>query len=257
MTEQKKPDDFVNVTDCLEAVGSFKSMKNLFFIVVLVGLIVSQGCFWLVNFGYVRAGESEGAETVKVEEVEPTPPPMPEAPPADPNDPNAIAEAATEAIKDVNTAGSWTDKEDAAEDEGFTLPINLKHVLWIVKLCNFILIPASILYSLVLVFSLKVSLLGRLGGINHISRAFFLSLFMVVFLMPWQLVFGPSFVGAIYTPSELAAVGEQLGHESIMGSVGHYLRFTGWWIVIVLLLCFAQYRSGRWSNATLKRLGIA
>jgi hypothetical protein len=54
-----------------------------------------------------------------------------------------------------------------------------------------------------MLFALKVSMLGKLGGINHISRAFFLSLVMVVLLLPWQRFFSGIVAGAIYSPAEL------------------------------------------------------
>ena len=59
------------------------------------------------------------------------------------------------------------------------------------------------MYCLSLLFSLKVSLMGRLGGINHISRAFFLSLAMFVLVLPWQKFFSGVVAGVIFTPDEL------------------------------------------------------
>ncbi|GAG92470.1 unnamed protein product, partial [marine sediment metagenome] len=110
------------------------------------------------------------------------------------------------------------------------------------------------LYCLTMLFILKVSLLGRLGGINHICRAFFLSLVMVVLLLPWQLVF-KGVPGVIFTPNELlsACAGETGG---IFEDVLHYLRFTGYWVLVMLLLIFSQLRTGRWTKATLRRLEV-
>jgi hypothetical protein len=35
-----------------------------------------------------------------------------------------------------------------------------------------------------------------------------------------------------------------------------FLRFTGLWLIVVILLFWAQLKSMRWSRNTLKRLGI-
>ena len=107
-----------------------------------------------------------------------------------------------------------------------------------------------------MLFSLKVSLLGRLGGINHISRAFFLSLTFLVLLLPWQRFFGGVVAGAIYTPGELLRWYTVETTGGIFGIIFYYLRFTGYWLLVVLLLIFAQLRSARWAKATIRRLEV-
>ena len=97
--------------------------------------------------------------------------------------------------------------------------------------------------------------MGRLGGINHISRAFFISLTFLVLLLPWQELFGPVVKGAIFTAEELTCRC-QSDKGGIFGVILFYLRFTGYWIVVLLILLFAQLRSGRWTRATLRRLEI-
>jgi hypothetical protein len=107
-----------------------------------------------------------------------------------------------------------------------------------------------------LLFGLKVSMHGRLGGINHISRAFFLSLLMLVLLLPWQEVFGSVVTGAMYTPAELiqwrAADKTKDGFHTVL----YYLRFSGYGALILLLLILSQWRSLRWARAILRRLEI-
>ena len=78
---------------------------------------------------------------------------------------------------------------------------------------------------------------------------------MLVLLLPWQRVFGGVVLGAIYTPCELV---EWCSAEagSILGIVLRYLRFTGYWLVILLLLIFSQLRSGRWTKTILRRLEV-
>jgi hypothetical protein len=134
--------------------------------------------------------------------------------------------------------------------------ITAEQFAWTVRLVNAVLVLTASLYCLTLMFSLKVSMHGRLGGINHISRAFFLSLLMLVLLLPWQRVFGGVVTGAVYTPAELMSwhAAEKTGDTLAMAL--YYLRFSGYGVLIFLLLLLSQYRSLRWAKAILRRLEI-
>jgi hypothetical protein len=134
--------------------------------------------------------------------------------------------------------------------------ITFKQLAWLIRFLNFVLIPTAVLYCLTMLFTLKVSLLGRLGGINHICRAFFLSLVMVVLLLPWQRFFAGIVVGAIYTPAELVRWYTVETTGGIFGIIFYYLRFTGYWLLVLLLVIFSQLRSMRWAKAILRRLEI-
>ncbi|MCK4959051.1 MAG: hypothetical protein KAT00_06615 [Planctomycetes bacterium] len=140
-------------------------------------------------------------------------------------------------------------------DTGKSL-LKCRHISCVIRACNSILIISATLYSLTLLISLKISLIGRLGGINHISRAFFLSLFVLVILLPWQQCFPGMIVGAMFTPDELLCGWNMTADTSILEQIFYHLRFIGMWLLVLLLLIFAQRRSIKWSTATLKRLGI-
>jgi hypothetical protein len=121
-----------------------------------------------------------------------------------------------------------------------------------------VLIISGILYSLSMLFSLMISLVGRLGGMSHISRAFILSLIMAALIIPWQSAFGgfaSNIVGVVYGTDELL---RWLGakSEGMPNVIFYYLRFTGLWLVVLLLLILAQLRSARWSKSILRRLEI-
>ena len=126
----------------------------------------------------------------------------------------------------------------------------------LIKVCNFIVVIAATLYCLILLMSIKISLCGRLGGISHISRAFIFSLYVFVFLLPWQTMLPGIVVGAIYTPQELFAGWNINADSSMPLIVLYYLRFTGMWLAVLLLLFCSQLRSRRWSKTTLRRLGM-
>jgi hypothetical protein len=225
-----KESSLVDTTDCLEGIGVFRGMKNIFFVISVVCLLLLQVSFWLVRFDLVTAGnETSAAAAAEKEKII-------EAAEKVAADPNQLITAMPEPQK-----SSFFDFERLAS---------------LIRFFNFMLIPAAILYCLTMLFSLKVSLLGRLGGINHIARAFFLSLAFAVFLMPWQKFFPGVFLGAMYTPAELQSACAEAENFNIFALAWHYLRFTGYWLAVVLLLVFAQLRSGRWSKAILRRLEV-
>ncbi|MHC4237760.1 MAG: hypothetical protein ACYSOF_08260 [Planctomycetota bacterium] len=126
----------------------------------------------------------------------------------------------------------------------------------VVAVCNCVIIAAAILYCLSLLLCLKISLAARLGGINHITRAFFISLFLLVALVPWQTILPGVLVGAIWRPGALWCECWMRADSSIFWSVLLYLRFCGLPFIALWLLLWSQVRSGKWTRATLRRLGV-
>lgn len=149
---------------------------------------------------------------------------------------------------EIQRAGNWFPKD-------FFSKITLSQLTWTIRLANAVLMLAATLYCLTLLFSLKVSLNGRLGGINHISRAFFLSLLMLVVLLPWQKAFGSILTGAMYTPDELVQW-HLKKTDDVLNLALYYLRFSGYGALIILLLILSHLRCMRWARAILRRLDI-
>lgn len=231
---QTGPNSLLDTTDCLEAVGVFRGWKNFFFIIIVLCLLVLQICFWAVNTGYIPAKECPGNKAQS----------------------NEAVVGLGEKVEDVNEPAEAEIQEPQQSTPAGTLfGITFKHLAMVIRIVNAVLVLTGTLYCLTTLFALKISLVGRLGGINHICRAFFLSLIMLVLLLPWQRVFGGVVLGAIYTPCELM---EWCSAESsdIFCIVLRYLRFTGYWLVILLLLIFSQLRSGRWTKTILRRLEV-
>lgn len=216
----------IDTTDCLEAVGVFRGWKNFFFLLVMICLLLVQASFWLVNLRLVEI-------------------------PAVPMDPIAGAETMVE-------AGEVSAPSPAAQRK-VRLPL-IERLTWeqvkrTVELVDGVLILMAGLFCLAMFFSLTVSLIGRLGGINHIARAFFLSLIMFVLVVPWQEVIGSSVIGVAYTPAELAKWVASEG-SGLVHTILYYLRFSGYWLLVVLLAIMSQARSARWTKAILRRLEI-
>lgn len=229
---QAGPNSLLDTTDCLEAIGVLRGWKNFFFIIIVLCLLVLQICFWAVNTGYIRAPGNNAQSS------------------------EAVAVGLGENVPDVNEAANEVSAEQSEPAQADSLfGITFKCLAMVIRVVNAILVLTGALYCLTILLALKISLVGRLGGINHICRAFFLSLIMLFLLLPWQKVFGGIALGAIYTPSELV---KWCSAESsdIFCIVLRYLRFTGYWLVILLLLIFSQLRSGRWTKTILRRLEV-
>ena len=198
-----------------------------------------------------------GEPNETIQAIEPNEPVEPNEP-NEPAEPNELVERGSvlrrieprirATAPQVQRAGQWFPKEFISE-------ITFGQLAWIIRLVNAVLILTATLYCLTLLFSLKVSMHGRLGGINHISRAFFLSLLMVVLLLPWQRIFGSVVTGAIFTPEELVKWCSAK-NDDILDVVLYYLRFSGYGVLMLLLLILSQLRSLRWAKAILRRLEI-
>jgi len=279
---QNNQSNLVDTTDCLEAVGVCRCWKNFLAIVVILCLLLLQISFWLVDTGYVKAetfgsAQDRAVETASSGTVSALSKPIIAQPAAKELDVPLELDEAKQSVEGTDTikkaaekvvaddpnnskelvsakAEAGAGKAEKAQQKRF-FGIQMKHLNWVIRFCNFIIILAAMLYCLTLLFSFKISLIGRLGGINHICRAFFLSLIMVIFLLPWQNLFGNIVMGAIYTPAELVKWCTAQ-NNGIFAAVIHYLRFTGYWLLIVLLLTFSLMRSSRWTKAILRRLEV-
>ncbi len=257
MAEEKKNEDFVNVTDCLETIGVCKSMKNLLFIIMFLAIVLLGLSFWLADLGIVKFQDTpDSVENRNIVDV-----PLPEQ---DKPEPNSVASAVAKAVEKVTEDTNVIVVEDLeqaeTQDNEMGLPADFKidyaYLAKIIQISNFVLVLAAALYALTLLLCLKVSLVGRLGGMSHITKAFFGSLFLLVFIFPWQKYLGPVTIGAIYLPEELKQAVLNKENVSVVENILYYMRFVLWWLVVLILLFVTQRRTAKWANSTLRRLGI-
>jgi hypothetical protein len=257
--EQEQQKNLIDTTDCLEAISVFRGWKNFLFIVVLLCMLLLQASFWLVNTGYV-ATEQVSCDKASVV--------------ADSNSEQIVGAAklkedikkedikkAAEQVAASSEPAKTTPERPRFKLSDFSFEIGeFKYLARLISFINFVLIVAAILYCLTMLFSVKVSLLGRLGGINHISRAFFLSLVFLVLLLPWQILwrkfFAGELFGAIYTPEDLLDSFTALKDSGTPYKVFYYFRFCGYWLIAMLLLMFSYARSYCWAKTILRRLEV-
>ena len=165
------------------------------------------------------------------------------------------SEPAKAAEPESESKPAETVNEIPTKKELFHISSSFAEIL--ISICNFIILTAAILYCLSLLVCLKISLAGRLGGINHMARAFFISLFLLVVLIPWQTVLPGVLIGTVWLPGALGCECWAKADSSAFWKVVLYLRFCGLFLVAVWLLLWTQIRSAKWARATLRRLGVA
>ncbi len=261
MIDDQYQPNLVDTTDCLEAVGVFRTYKNLFFIIVILSMIVLQAAFWLYHTGNIARAGNDIAAAVHPSLDEPL------AQPADTNEPDtamtqqpqAEPDQIDSAARDV-VAADANEPNQLAQQPSQRRPINIKltkaQIEWTIRVANFTLFASAMLFTLTLLFILKTSLLGRIGGINHIARGFFLALIALFFILPWQLYFPGILPGTIFTADELFTRTENLQQNETSNMVLFYLRFSGIWLVAFIFLVKAQLRTCRWTRTMHKRLDV-
>ena len=209
-------------SDCLKAAYVFRRWKNLLFLVMLLCLLLVQGSFWLVSTGQVEIAENTNPGTTVVPDAD-------------------IMQAGQAAVPAEESPSPWL----------FGFDVTFERLTSIVRIANILLVLASVLYALIMYFGLGVSFKGGLGGLAHICGALYMALIIFVLLLPWQNFFGPIAMGATYTLNELARWCTP-DISDMFGMVLFYLRFTGYWALVMMLLLLAQLRSFRWARAILR-----
>ena len=204
-------------SDCLKAAYVFRRWKNLLFLVMLICLLLVQGSFWLVSTGQIEIAEDTNPGTA--------------------------------VVLDADQASAPAENSQGTRLFGFD--VTFEHLASIVRITNIILVLTSVLYALIMYFGLGISFKGGLGGLGHICGALYMALIIFILLLPWQKFFGAIVIGATYTPGELARWC-RTDISDTFGLVLFYLRFTGYWTLVLLLLLLAQLRSFRWARATLR-----
>jgi len=206
----------------LDAVRVFRLWKNSLFVAVVLSLICLQVIFWLTNTGQVKISRDAGSDIGSGQ---------------------TVTQANPSAPATLQTRGPGLPR---------LLPFDLtfNHITSAINPLNTIVAFACVLYGVTMYIALSVSIRSRLGGLAHISRAFYFSLVALLLLLPWQIVLAPIGAGTIYAPSELAKSCTTL-NAGTLDTALYYLRFTGTWAIVLLVLVLAQWRSFRWTKTVL------
>ena len=146
--------------------------------------------------------------------------------------PSAPATSANEAAAGVPAASGPTQTTDPS-------PLRTT-VFWLLPATKFTALAACLLLVLTLMFSVKLSLVGRLGGIAGFVRAFFLSLILLAMLVPWQQIVKATFAcGALFNLDQLEEARRKL-QDNTLAQILHYARFIAYPLLAMLVLAAVQ-----------------
>ncbi len=195
-----------------EAFVSVRAAKNIFWWLIAAAIVVQLTCFILVNF-------------VGVLDANYTPAP---------------AASATQPV----TAES-EDHGDAVQAS--TIWTGVMH--WLLPATKFMALVMSVLLVLTLMFAVKLSLLGRLGGVVWMMSAMFWSMILLAIMTPWQQMFGGAVAcGATYNLGELIDFTKQIKSSwgadqvSAISQVVYYARFVAYPIVALAVWLAVQFK---------------
>jgi len=234
--------------DALEAFNSFNGARNLvFWIFLLIPLLVIEADFWAVHSGVLdkvliqseNANEAAGAADKTQQK------PAKEAKAKE-------AALSLNKIKETLTQSDPAKSKDAELNSGKMATENRltksldKLLQASLKTSNYVLTFAAVIYCLALLIGMKLALIGQLGGLADASKAFFLALIAMVFILPWQQLMTDGIHGTLFSYKELTD-----SYLSIKGSdnpkeyVLYFGRFAALWGLTLVLLGAAQLRSSR------------
>ncbi len=201
-----------------QALATVSLAKNVFWWLICAALAVQLAAFVLVRFGKVVDGSKKMRTALVRAQV--TPAPAPAGAPAKPAEP----------------------VDDAAETWYAVLE-------WVLPVGKFVALAAGMLLVLTLMFAVKLALHGRTGGIAGLLSAFFWSLLLWVFLIPWQQALpGSSLLrGALSNAGDLVHATAALSAEKANWLTGglYYARFAAYPVAVALLWLWVQLKFSR------------
>ena len=277
--------DGVYAGDALEAYRSFQAARTLFFWLLVIGLVGMAVVFWVVDRGTIdqslaeqmqqrenpvlisyrgpwaqfaaarEVADGSEADSDSVEPVDPAlpevvPSPAPEMPPMVP--PGGPGLNGNGQVLPDHGPGPNADEERLKAVQSLEALLDA-----VLRVCSYLITFAAVTYCLALLIGLKLSLVGRLGGLADGAKAFFVSLLVMVMLVPWQRMLGDNVAGVVFNLPEMVdayLARLQSAEFDVPVLMRYYGRFVGLWGLSFLLLIVAQYRSYRSAKMVRARL---
>ena len=125
-------------------------------------------------------------------------------------------------------------------------------IMWALAGSKFVALLATSLLCLTVLFSVKLSLLGRIGGPAGFLGAFYWSLLLLMVVVPWQSVLQSAIAcGATFNLSQLTAMaGDARGSwgaedPSVVKQAFYYARFVGYPVLAILMTLVVMVRFSR------------
>ena len=199
--------------DARQAYETFKAARTLFFILLILGLLVTESSFWLVNCGLVDDSLVINGQRANL----------------------------TPLLFSNGDERAWENIQHPQVVEGANDLIRISLGIW-----NYILTFCALLFCLTLLVGLNLALVGRLGGLADAGKAFFLSLVVMIMVVPWQPIITRQMPGALFSYEQLINSYQDFRLDSgLLSSISYYGRYVGLWFLTMILLLLAFWRSGR------------
>ena len=202
------------------AFASVRTAKNWFWCLILAALLVQAVAFVLVRF----------AGVVDLDKL------------AEAKEPAATVAPAEDAPKAPATTTLPANAESGDGAWGLLLG-------WALPVSKFVALASAILLSLAMLLATNVSLVGRSPGVAGYVSAFFWSLLLCLFLLPWQQALPESSIlcGATYNFGELSSQTRLVtsGSAAWGKHLHYYSRFVAYPVFVVLLWLMVQVKFGQ------------
>ncbi|MBN1764351.1 MAG: hypothetical protein JW860_03760 [Sedimentisphaerales bacterium] len=262
-TDYNRPILSVDVNDALEAFDSFNKARKLFFwVFLLIPMVLLQVSFWAIHCEWVTTGSSVD-QTQMVSESKktiPVPEPTPissahQTPVKDPVEETTTAPEPETEVTDTPEMPAALASQ-IVTDERLEPGLNMNDCVKIVmKVSNYSLVFASVVYCLILLMGMKLALTGQMGSLTDLTKAFFLSLILVVLIVPWLEAFSRQFSVALFSYKEIITQCRLIKETNDWwDNLLYYGRFIVLWFLALLVLILAHWRSGRAAKRIKRRL---
>lgn len=221
--------------DAFEAYQTYRTARSLFFWTLLAGLIILHTVFWIVDRGKIDAvlnfdqNQSESVFVHRASESSYWPGFIPVQ----------TAPEAPEALPDEES------DERSRRQMSQSLDTLIRGTL---RFFNTVVCFMAVLYCLSLFIGMTLALVGRLGGLAESGKAFFLSLVVLVLVVPWPAMIAGQTPGTLFSYQELTLrYIESTTYTTLLSldAIAYYVRFPGFWGLTMILLLVAHWRSCR------------
>jgi len=210
--------------DATEAFNAFHKARSLFFWILFLGLVMAEAAFWTVDLGYIDPALSFSGNSQYVHQTG--------------RSPRIILTAELPAPTGIP-------EDNQVEDKKLKQAITLADIIRVSLRVIYMALPfAAVLYCLSLLIGMKLSLIARLGGLADSGKAFFLSLIVMVLVVPWMPAISETIPGALFNYSNLIE-SYRLSREGMNygDNVIYHGRFVGIMVFTIIILLAAQWRS--------------
>jgi hypothetical protein len=252
--------------DALAAYLTFMGARSFFFWVLLIGMLVIQSAFWAVDRGFVDAMLPGMEKNVKALFVRAD---LPDGVvgavltsfSSDRRIERVLSSKESNPSSPAEPPESGQKSEPVPQWNKSQLAQSLHRLIRTgLAISYYVMTFSAVLYCLTLLGGMNLSVVGRLNGLADSAKAFFLSLVLMVLIVPWTCVFDPNIFVTLYSFRQLSdsylALRRGQGADLPM-YVCYYGRFVGLWVVSLIILLTAHSCSRRAARTALVEMDAA